>query len=228
MIDKKIVARFAMRETIGAAFIGVVLFWAAGTMQWWAAWAMIVVSLLWSTGTAIVILRLSPDLLAERLGPQEGAKKWDTTIMSIIGVLALVRLIVAGLDHRNNWTSNLGLPAQLIGLAVVVLGYALVVWATGSNAYFSQIVRIQNERNHAVATRGPYRIVRHPAYLGTILVEFGAPILLSSWWALIPGIVTAVLYVVRTALEDRTLLTEMDGYQEFAAQTKYRIFPGIW
>ena len=144
MIDKKIVARFAMRETIGAAFIGVILFWAAGTMQWWPAWALIVISLLWSTATAIVILRLSPDLLAERLGPQKGAKKWDTTIMSIIGLLTLVRYILAGLDQRNSWTENIGLNAQIIGLAVVVLGYALAVWATGSNAYFSQIVRIQD------------------------------------------------------------------------------------
>jgi protein-S-isoprenylcysteine O-methyltransferase Ste14 len=108
------------------------------------------------------------------------------------------------------------------------LGYALVVWATASNAYFSQVVRLQSERGHAVATGGPYRFVRHPAYIGTILFELAAPILLDSWWALIPGALNAVLFLVRTSLEDRTLRSELEGYQEYASQVRFRLLPGIW
>jgi protein-S-isoprenylcysteine O-methyltransferase Ste14 len=111
---------------------------------------------------------------------------------------------------------------------ITALGYALVVWATGSNALFSQIVRIQKERGHAVATGGPYRFVRHPSYVGTILVELATPIMLGSWWALIPGALDAILFVIRTSLEDKTLRRELDGYQEYADRVWYRLLPGVW
>ena len=79
------------------------------------------------------------------------------------------------------------ISAQIAALVVSALGYALAVWATASNAFFSQVVRIQSERGHSVATGGPYRYVRHPAYLGAILYELAVPVLLASWWALIVG-----------------------------------------
>jgi protein-S-isoprenylcysteine O-methyltransferase Ste14 len=139
----------------------------------------------WSIATAIVILRTNPELLAERLGPRKGAKSWDIAIMSLLGIIQLVRYIVAGLDQRYGWSGGFPLWTQIAALAVCVLGYALVVWATYSNAFFSQIVRINVERGHTVATGGPYRSVRHPAYAGAILYELAGPILLASWWALL-------------------------------------------
>ncbi|HUV67231.1 MAG TPA: isoprenylcysteine carboxylmethyltransferase family protein, partial [Sedimentisphaerales bacterium] len=168
-MNAKIILRYAIREVMGTVLMGVALFWSAGRINWWPAWALIVLMLAWSTATAIVILRFNPDLLADRLGPRKGAKPWDLAIMSIIGLTTLVRLIVAGLDQRYGWTSGIPLTAQVAALVVSALGYALVVWATASNAFFSQVVRIQSERSHSVATGGPYRYVRHPAYLGTIL-----------------------------------------------------------
>ena len=177
---------------------------------------------------AIVILRFSPDLLAERLGPRKGAKPWDTAIMSILGLTQLVRYIVAGLDQRYGWTGNFPLVAQIAALIICVLGYALFVWATASNSFFSQIVRIQPERDHTVVTGGPYRYVRHPAYFGAILYELAVPILLASWWALIASGLCSILLILRTSLEDRTLQAELTGYVEYARQTRYRLLPGIW
>jgi protein-S-isoprenylcysteine O-methyltransferase Ste14 len=227
-MNPKIILRFAVREVMGSAFMGVALFWSAGRIDWWPAWALIVVMLAWSTATAIVILRFNPDLLAERLGPRKGAKPWDMAIMSVIGLATLVRLVLAGLDQRYGWTSGMPLAAQIAALVVVALGYALTVWATASNAFFSQIVRIQSERGHSVATGGPYRYVRHPAYLGTILYELAVPILLASWWTLVIGGLNAVLIVIRTALEDRTLQAELRGYADYARQVRYRLLPIIW
>ena len=114
---------------------------------------------------------------------------------------------------------------QVVGID---LSPRMVEWATGSNAFFSLTVRIQKERSHAVATGGPYRFVRHPSYAGGILFELAAPIMLGSWWALIPGGLNAILFVIRTALEDKTLQAELDGYQEYAQRTRYRVLPGIW
>ncbi len=227
-MDTKLIARFAIRETMGIVFMGVALFWSAGRIDWWPAWALIAVMLAWITATAIVILYFNPDLMAERLGPRKGGKLWDTAIMSIVGLLGLALLIVAGLDQRYGWTGGFPLAAQIAALAVCVLGYALGVWATASNAFFSQIVRIQTERGHTVATGGPYQHVRHPAYVGTILYQLAVPVLLASWWALIPGGLIAILLVLRTALEDRTLQAELTGYADYARQVRYRLLPGIW
>lgn len=227
-MDTKLIARFAIRETMGIVFMGVALFWSAGKIDWWPAWALIAVMLAWITATAIVILRFNPDLLAERLGPRKGGKRWDTAIMSIVGLSGLARLIVAGLDQRYGWTGGFPLAAQIAALAVCVLGYALVVWATASNAFFSQIFRIQTERGHTVATGGPYHYVRHPAYVGTILYELAVPVLLASWWGLIPGGLNAILLVLRTALEDRTLSAELTGYADYARQVRHRLLPGVW
>jgi protein-S-isoprenylcysteine O-methyltransferase Ste14 len=148
--------------------------------------------------------------------------------MSAIGLLGLVRLLVAGFDQRYGWTGDFPMAAQIVALILAAAGYALGVWATASNAFFSQIVRVQSEREHAVATGGPYRFVRHPAYTGTILFELAVPVLLASWWALVPGLINVVLFVVRTALEDRTLQAELGGYVDYARQVRYRLLPRIW
>jgi protein-S-isoprenylcysteine O-methyltransferase Ste14 len=97
-----------------------------------------------------------------------------------------------------------------------------------SNAFFAEGVRIQEERGHTVATGGPYRYVRHPGYVGAIAAGLSTPFLLGSPWALIPAGISATLYVVRTALEDRTLREELPGYAEYAEQTGYRLLPGVW
>jgi len=227
-MDKKLIARFAIRETMGVVFMGVALFWSAGRMDWWPAWALLAVMLAWIIAMGFAILRFNPDLLAERLGPRKGGKPWDMTIMGIVGLSELARLIIAGLDQRYSWTGGFPMAAQITALAVCALGYALSVWATASNAFFSQIVRIQTERGHTVATGGPYQYVRHPAYVGTILYQLAVPVLLASWWALIPGGLNAILLVVRTALEDRTLRVELSGYADYARLVRHRLLPGIW
>ncbi len=227
-MDTRLVARFALREIMGVAVMGVALFWPAGRIGWWPAWALIAVMLVWIAAMAAVILRFNPGLLAERLGPRRGGKSWDTAIMSVVGLAGLARPVLAGLDQRYHWTGGMPLAAQVAALAVCVLGYALGVWATASNAFFSQIVRIQSERGHTVATNGPYRYVRHPAYAGAILYELAVPFLLASWWALIPGGLAAILFVLRTVLEDRTLRVELVGYSEYAGRVRRRLVPGIW
>jgi O-methyltransferase involved in polyketide biosynthesis/protein-S-isoprenylcysteine O-methyltransferase Ste14 len=175
--------------------------------------------------TAVVIFRFNPGLLAERLGPGPGAKLWDTVILSLLGLSQLGRYIIAGLDQRYDWTGSFPLAAQIAALMACVLGYALVVWATAANRFFSQIVRIQSERGHTVATSGPYRYVRHPAYIGAIIYEMAVSILLASWWAFIPGGLNAILLILRTALEDRTLQAELPGYIDYARRVRYRLVP---
>jgi protein-S-isoprenylcysteine O-methyltransferase Ste14 len=222
------VIRWLVREIMGLVMLALLLFFPAGRWDWWAGWAMVGVMGLWVLATALVLIPRNPELLAERIGPKQGSKEWDTAIMSTTGLLMLVKCLLAGFDVRYRWTTGISLPVQVTTLVITGLGYALVVWATAANAFFSQIVRIQKERGHTVVTSGPYRFVRHPGYVGTILVELATPLMLGSWWAFIPGAIAAILYIVRTALEDRTLQAELDGYPAYARQVRFRLLPRIW
>jgi protein-S-isoprenylcysteine O-methyltransferase Ste14 len=227
-MNTKLIARYAIREILGLAGMGAALFWSAGRIDWWPAWASLAVMLAWTVAMAVVIIRSNPDLLAERLGPRRGAKTWDTAIVSLLGLTQLARYIVAGLDQRYGWTGAVPLAAQIIALTLCFLGYALFVWATYSNAFFSQVVRIQSERGHAVVKGGPYRFVRHPAYFGAILYELAVSVLLASWWSMIAGGLSVILLLLRTALEDKTLLAGLNGYAEYARRVRYRLLPGLW
>jgi protein-S-isoprenylcysteine O-methyltransferase Ste14 len=227
-MNSKLIARYFTRETLGIVMVGVALFWSAGTLNWWPAWALLLVTLAWVIATGVVILCYQPGLLAERLGPRKGARRWDMLIMGLIGVLQLARYIVAGLDQRNTWSGEFPLALQIAALLLCSLGYAIFVWATRTNAFFSQIVRIQTERGQVVVVGGPYHYVRHPAYIGAILVELAVPVLLASWWALLISAVTVALLILRTALEDQMLQVELYGYAEYAHQVRQRLLPGIW
>ena len=225
--DRHLKARFLTREIMGVMLMAVFLFLAAGTVSWPAAWVLLGIMTLWVAGTAYVLFRWLPDLIAERLGPRKGGKTWDIVILSIVGIGNLFRLVVAGLDFRYSW-SNVPIWLQITAAVVVATAYALMVWATYANKYFSQVVRIQDERNHSVATGGPYHYIRHPAYVGSVLSELFVPLLLGSWWALIPGVIDAVLMIVRTGMEDRILQQELDGYKAYASEVRYRLIPGVW
>jgi protein-S-isoprenylcysteine O-methyltransferase Ste14 len=224
----KLVILYILDQILGIVGMGVALFWSAGRIDWWPAWAAIAVWLACFTAMDIIILRFNPDLMAERLAPPKGAKTWDKAILSILRLTQLVRYILAGLDQRYGWTGGFPLAAQIAALTVCVLSYTLLTWAMASNTFFSQIVRIQSDRGHTVATVGPYRYVRHPAYVGMIMFELAMPTLLASWWAIIAGGLCAILLILRTALEDHTLLAELTGYTDYARQVRYRLLPGIW
>ena len=228
MVNKKMLARYAIREILNVIGMAVALFWSAGRLDWWAGWAAVLVSFAWLAATDIVIIRLYPQLLVDRLEARPGSKPWDMVIVGSIGLVTLIRYIVAGLDIRFAWSGGFSLAAQAAALVVCILGYALFVWAAAYNPFFSRIVRVQAERDHKVITAGPYQIVRHPAYLGVLLYELAVSILLASWWALLVSGISIALLIIRTALEDRALAAELAGYQEYSKQVRFRLLPGIW
>ncbi len=196
----------------------------AGTLAWPWAWGLLAYSLAVILVNALV---LPKDLIAERGAPRENVKAWDRLITRLSTLPFLAAYVVAGLDHRLGWTPDA--PAlHLAGLALGVLGNAILTWAMGSNRNFSTVVRIQEDRGHRVATGGPYRIVRHPGYAGFILFSLATPLILGSAWGLLPAGVTVVLFLVRTALEDGTLQKELAGYADYARTVRYRLVPYVW
>lgn len=227
-MTKNLIMRFALDQGVRLVGLGVMLFWTAGSIAWWPGWAFVVLSAAWVIATAVVIVRNDPNLLAERISPPKGAKRWDVVLMSTHGLLQMAICVVGGLDHRFGWTSGVPIAAQLAALVACFLGYAVTVWATAYNRFFSLIVRIQTDRGHTVATGGPYRLVRHPAYAGAILLGASLGVLLGSWWALLLGLLDSLLMFLRTYLEERDLQRELPGYAEYARRVRYRLLPGIW
>ena len=206
----------------------VILFVAAGRLSWTWAWVYLGICLVSLAINGTIMLRTSPDTIAERGRPQ-ATQDWDKVVGGLWAlVLYLVLPLVAGLDVRFGWTRELGVAWNLAGAVVLAAGLGLGGWAMIANAYFSTAVRIQSDRGQTVCRSGPYRFVRHPGYVGFILQSLGTPILLGSFWALIPGIVAVALIVIRTAFEDRMLHAELPGYGEYAQQVRYRLVPGVW
>lgn len=223
------IIRWAIRGVAFKLFVAALLMVSAGRWDWLMGWLYVAVFLLFDVATALVVLPRSPELLIERSTRQSGTKDWDKVIMPLAsGFLPMASWIVAGLNERFGWPPHVGSHVQTAAAVITVVGYGIVVWAMGANAYFSPVARIQSERGHTVATAGPYQIIRHPGYLGAILFTAAVPLMLGSWWALIPGIAGAVLYVVRTELEDRFLQEELKGYREYALEVEHRLLPGVW
>jgi protein-S-isoprenylcysteine O-methyltransferase Ste14 len=198
---------------------------------WVWGWMLLIVLGIFLAAHPIILIPINPALLVEReKGLRDrGVKTWDRWIAALAGgVFPMISWIVAGLDFRLIWTESLPLAVHLGGLLLMALGFALFLWAMASNAFFAEGVRIQTERGHTVATGGPYRYVRHPGYSGAMLAMIASPLLLGSPWALIPAVISAGLYVVRTYLEDNLLKAELPGYEDYARRTRYRLVPGIW
>ena len=222
---------WCVQSALGLVGYAVIIFLAAGSIRWVWGWALLAVLAAVLPGQVIVLVPINPDLLAERQEGfrPEGTKRWDRWLtMSAASLGTVVMWVIAGLEVRLRWTAGMALPAHIAGVAVTLLGYALFLWAMASNAFFAEGVRIQRERGHTVATGGPYRFVRHPGYVGAILGIAGGPFLLGSWWALAPAALSLAGYVIRTALEDRTMLEELPGYGEYAERPRYRIVPRVW
>ncbi|HUH97749.1 MAG TPA: isoprenylcysteine carboxylmethyltransferase family protein [Anaerolineales bacterium] len=223
------VARWA-GQTIGASVIfGAILFLAAGRLDWPAGWVYLGLNCLTQILSAIVLIPRHPDMLAERSQVREGTKGWDrffTPAIVIVGTLAV--LLTAGLDERFGWSTPLGPGVWAGGVALAVCSQLFVLWAMASNPFFATTVRIQTDRGHTVVQSGPYRFVRHPAYLGSVIYNFAVPLVLDSSWTILPALLTVALIIARTGLEDRTLREELPGYREYAMNVRRRLLPGIW
>ena len=205
----------------------VVLFWAAGRLDWTWPWVYLGICLASVAISGPILLRTSPEMLAER-GRPRATQDWDRTVRGLWAALYVVLPLVAGLDARFSWTRGFGVVWNLLGAVVLAAGLGLTSWAMIANTYFSTAVRIQSDRGQTVCRSGPYRFVRHPGYVGYFLQSLGTALLLGSLWALIPVMAGLILMLTRTSLEDRMLQAELPGYQEYAQQIRYRLVPGIW
>lgn len=211
---------------IAGLLVGVFII--AGRSDYWQGWVFSVINLVGFLVLA-VLFSDKAELIRERVRPGPGTKWWDKLFFVFYIPAYLAIIIVAGLDGgRYEWTRRMNIIVYVLSCVVYVAGYSIMFWAMWVNRFFSSTVRIQTERGHTVVQDGPYKYVRHPGYVGGILVVLSTPLTLGSFWGLIPSAFVVLLLVVRTYLEDVTLQKELNGYCEYAAKVRYRLLPRVW
>ena len=215
---------FMLRILAFETMLAATLFLAAGRWDLPWFWAVIAVH---SALLTVGMSSIDPALQRERLKPGPGGKDRYLRLIALPFILA--HLIVAGLDvGRLHWSRPVPTGIQALALIGYAAGMALSVCAMLSNRFFSPVVRIQHERGHTLVTSGPYRFVRHPGYVGAILASACGGVALGSWWSLVPLAPFAALFLRRTAVEDRMLRADLDGYVGYAERVRYRLVPGLW
>ena len=208
--------------------MGGFMFGVAGRVDLPWVWATICV---FSAGhmACLVVIRRDGGLIRERLKPGPGAPLWDRVLMPVLAVVFLANMVVTPLDvGRFHWSDDMPFALHMTGLVANALGMAIATWAMAANTFFSKVVRIQSERGHHVVSSGPYRFVRHPGYVGITVMWIGLHLAIGSWLGVAVAGAVVTLLVYRTANEDRFLVRELDGYEEYARKVRWRLVPRIW
>lgn len=227
-------ARARLNRNGARLFIGIavytmaqaaVLFLGAGTWRWSAAWAYLGVYVACYTVGLTWVARVNPAVINERGRRADNIEAFDRRFHRLMPLLIFGGLFLGGLDFRFGW-STMSPAWRVVGLALVVIALGLAVWVLATNAYAARVVRLQDGQR--VINSGPYRLVRHPMYSGTVLAWVGSALALGSWWMFIPAGAGIALFIWRTRHEDATLQAKLPGYAEYATQTRYRLLPGVW
>ena len=216
------------RNFLGVSILAGLIFLSSGSFDYWQGWVFLVTTLAFASLSGW-LLKDRFGLLAERFHPGRGMKWWDKGYFLLSTPLYVAAIVMSGIDSgRAHWSAAPKMPAYAVFLAVFLAGQALFLWAKSVNPFFSSVVRIQADRGQSVCREGPYRLCRHPGYLGGLLFGLTTPLVLGSFWALIPQGLAGLMLVVRTVLEDRMLKKDLLWYAEYAEDVRSMLIPGLW
>lgn len=218
------------KAVLWIALMAVLLFAAAGTIDWTGGWVFLAEFVLCALAVTLWLAWRDPGLLAERLGGvfQQGQAFWDKVFMAAIIVLWHGWFVLMALDARRWRLSHMPHPLTWAGAVLIPIGF-FVVWLTfRENSFAAPVVKLQPERGQHVVDTGPYRIVRHPMYAGAGLYLIGMPLLLGSWLGLVVLPLIFCALAIRIFIEEETLRRGLPGYRDYEVRVPYRILPGIW
>jgi protein-S-isoprenylcysteine O-methyltransferase Ste14 len=204
------------------------LFFPAGSVAWVNGWVFIAVFVILTVPSIAYVWHTNPDIFAARSKIHERTKGWDKALLWILAPSTVAIYLLAALDAGRMHWSSVPLWLIVVGYILLTTGYLLCVWVYRVNKFAEPGVRIQTERGQKVIDTGPYAIVRHPLYVGGLLLFAGSALALGSYWALVPAAVASAILIVRIPLEERTLREGLEGYEEYASRVRYRLLPGIW
>jgi protein-S-isoprenylcysteine O-methyltransferase Ste14 len=204
--------------------LGLLFFLPAGTFNFWEAWLYMSILIIPMLFVIKYLLKNDPALLERRMRMKEKESE-QKIIIKLFSLFFISAYLIPGFDYRFDW-STIPMPVIIIADITVFVGYMLFVSVLKENTYASRIIEV--EETQSVIETGPYSIVRHPMYSALLLMYSISPIALGSYWAMIPTVLLPVLIIVRIINEEKVLIEELEGYEQYIQKVKYRIIPGIW
>ena len=217
---RTVISRFTLLFII----LGSMFFLPAWTFKYWQAWVYMLILVVPMFFIIRYLYKNDPELLKRRLRMNE-RQKTQRLIQIVMGPFFLLAFIIPGFDYRWHW-STVPLIVVIISEVLVLLSYLFIGLVFKTNSYASRIVEV--EKGQKVITTGPYAIVRHPMYLGVLIMYVFSPLALGSYWALIPMSLIIPILFARIKEEEKELLQNLAGYKEYLTKTRYRLLPGVW
>lgn len=209
---------------VGVVAVAALLFAPAGSLGYVGAWRLLAVLFIPMIIFGLAALILSPDLLARRLKSKE-ERTTQSGVVRLSGLLFVVGFVVAGLDYRFGW-SNVSQTTIWIACGVFIVGYLLYAEVMRENVWLSRTIEVSEGQK--VIDKGLYGVVRHPMYLATLLMFLAMPLVLGSWWAVVPFVGYVPVIVVRALDEEKLLTKELDGYADYCKRVRWHIVPFVW
>lgn len=209
---------------ISIIFIAAVLFLPAGSLSFWEAWFYCSIVFIPMFFVMIYFLIKDPAFIERRLNFKEKEKE-QKLIIKIGNILFLSGFLIPGFDYRYNW-SEVNQTTVLIFGALALIGYIIVIITFMANSYASRVVEVVDGQK--IITTGIYSIIRHPMYLGVLIMYLSTPFVLGSLWSLIPFSLIIPILILRILNEEKVLKSELPGYIEYCSRTRKRLIPYLW
>ena len=217
-------SKLAVRFPIALVTFGTLLFLPAGSFRFWQAWVYIGIMFLPGLLVFAYFYKRDPQVLERRSLLKENVPE-QRRIMGVIYVTWLVALLLPGFDHRYGW-SRLPLWLTVLSEVIVLSGYLTTFWVVKKNRFAARTIQV--EHGQEVISNGPYRVVRHPMYLGICIMWLFTPLALGSYFTLPAFALLMPLIMLRLLNEERVLRQELAGYTEYCSQTRFRLVPFVW
>ncbi|MGV0784318.1 methyltransferase family protein [Mycolicibacterium peregrinum] len=211
----------------GLALFAVTLFWPAGTFHYWQAWVFIAVFMATTMVPSIYLAVRDPAALQRRLhgGPTAETRIVQKIVIWAVTGSAFAAFALSALDHRFGW-SSVPVAVVILGNVLVAVGLILAQTVVFQNSFAGASIQVEDDQ--PLVSTGLYGLVRHPMYFGAVLMMFGTPLALGSYWALLVSIASIPIFGVRIADEEKMLRAELDGYDEYTQKVPYRLLPYVW
>ncbi len=222
----KLLLQSAATFVIGAIALGAVLFLLAGTLDYWQAWVFVIVFMAMVTQQGVYLSIKDPELLERRKKIAPAGESMAQKIFIIVGLVTdACLLLFSALDHRFGW-SHMPALVSVVGDALLVLSFFLYYLVFRENSFAASSIKTFDGQQ--VISTGPYALVRHPKYVGDLLLVVGIPLALGSWWALVFVVLTIPGLAWRILDEEKLLKKDLPGYTEYTQKVHYRLVPYLW
>ena len=223
----KLLFQAVVASLFGMLFFGVLLFWPAGTFDYWQAWVFIAVFGAVSFGPSMYWALRNPEVLRRRMRSGPIAETRTVQKLATVGITATVAavLVVCALDHRFGW-SQVPTAVVVLGDVLVAVGLGMSMLVVNQNNYAAATITVEEQQ--PVISTGLYGVVRHPMYVGALIMMVGMPLALDSYWGLVTVVPGLAVLAMRIDDEEKMLRQDLEGYSEYTQKVHYRLVPGVW